>query len=115
MRQIKETLNLECRLTDQEKLDYGRENAVLQIMIDQKRLALKEIRDRYNAEISASESRILVLSRALDSGKEYRPIECRIERDWNRGRKLWFRNDTGEIAKDDIIPEDELQEHIGNE
>lgn len=109
MRQKKEVLNLECRLTDSEKLDYGRENAGLQITIEQKRSALKEIRDRYNDEISASESRILVLSRALDSGKEYRSVECRIERDWERGRKLWYRNDTGELAKDDIIPEDEIQ------
>lgn len=108
-----ETLTLDCLLTDQEKLEYGREKANLQITVKQKRASLKEFRDRITGEIASAESRSQVLCRALDSGKEFRPVKCRIKRDWKIGRKFWIREDTGKVAKVDIIPEDERQGELG--
>jgi|WetSurMetagenome_2_1015567.scaffolds.fasta_scaffold1661572_1 hypothetical protein len=35
---------------------------------------------------------------------------CKIKYDWDAGTKQWFREDNGELAKDDIISESEKQE-----
>jgi hypothetical protein len=32
---------------------------------------------------------------------------------WRDKTKVWIRQDTGEIVKTDIIPEEDLQEHLG--
>jgi len=48
----------------------------------------------------------------LTSGKEYREVECLIEYDWKEKARRWIRKDTGEEAKQDIIPEDLLQEEM---
>jgi hypothetical protein len=64
------------------------------------------------AEIEEHEARANALALKLTSGKEYRDIECVIERNWKEKTRIWRRTDTIEIVKQDIIPEFELQEEL---
>jgi hypothetical protein len=64
------------------------------------------------AEIESHEARAHEIGNKLTTGKEYRDIECRIDRNWETKTRRWIRLDTGEIAREDIIPEHELQEEM---
>lgn len=112
MRKDKESLNLECVLTDSEVLTYSRtmaeEISRKQHMENQKASYTKQM----TAEIATHEAKIAVLSEKVKNGKEWRDVECRVIYDWDNKTRAWIRNDTGEIAKTDIIPEEDLQEEM---
>lgn len=112
MRKTKENLHLECVLTDQEKLDYSKQ---LSENVSKKTRAeehLKSFQTQIRAEITACDATINMLAEKLNTGKEYRMIECKIEYDFEKKEKVWIRKDTGEIAQQDIIDEKELQEEL---
>ncbi len=107
-----EELNLECALTNPEKLDYSKDLAE---NINRKARAedsLKAYKSQAKSEIEGHEAKINLLSQKISSGMEYRMVECSIEYDWNNKTRTWVRLDTGEIAKDDIIPESMLQQKM---
>jgi len=106
----KENLTLECQLTDTEKLAYSKKLAYA----NQRLYHLEDQKKAYNSQIKSdmekSGSEISYLSQAIDSGKEYRDIECTVEYDWIANQMIWIRIDTGEVAKKEIIPKEFLQE-----
>lgn len=112
MRQKKQSLSLQCVLTDQEKLNCSQ---VQNQAIEQKantEAELKSFSTQKKAEIASSDAIISLQYQKISTGKEYRMIECEIRYDFDAKIKQWVRLDTGEIAKQDIITEDELQEEI---
>ena len=109
-RRTKETLTCECVLTDDEKLKYSKE---LSESISKKQRAddsLKSFSTQIKSEIASCEAKIDALADKLNSGREYRAIECSVKYDFDKKEKTWVRLDTGEIAKTDIITEKECQE-----
>jgi len=112
MRKRKESLNIECVLTDPERLVYAK---TLSEHISRRQRSedqLKSFQTQIKAEISSHEAQINLLSEKLNTGREYRFIECEIEYDWDKKTKRWRRVDNKEIAKEDIISERELQEEL---
>jgi len=109
-RPSKETLEIECVLTKDEKLAYSEKLA----HANQNLYSLENKKKAYNTQIKAemekSEAEVAYLSQAIGSGKEYREIECRIEYDWDDNKMFWIRIDTGEPVKDARIPDDLRQE-----
>ena len=73
---------------------------------------LKRLQHRKKAEIQESDGVIARLSEAINNGYEYRDVECRIAYDFQAKIKTWYRTDTGEVEKQDIISEGELQEEM---
>lgn len=112
MRITKEKLYLECVLTDAEKLRYGAEMAELLNKKSRAEDQLKSTSTAIKAEIAAHDAKINDLSGKISTGKERRDVECEINYDWDRKVKSWIRKDTGEVTKEDIIPERELQEEL---
>jgi hypothetical protein len=112
MRATKETMQLECLLTDKEKLAYGKELseklkniAVAEGELDHFKAGIKD-------RVTAAETRASVLARAISTGTEFRSVECDIIYDWKAKTKTWIRKDNKAEAKQDIISEFELQEEL---
>lgn len=112
MRIEKENLTLPCILTDAEKLNYGQEQAIALQRLEEAEARKQEFNSQIKADIEKHEARAHEIGHKLTSGKEYRDVECKIERNWEEKTRRWIRTDTGEIAKEDIIPERELQEDM---
>jgi hypothetical protein len=109
-RPTKQTLQCECVLTDAEKLAYAKIMSDAVGAKQTKENELKTFSTQAKAEIQNCDSQIALYSNKIQTGKEYRPIVCSITYDWDKKVKQWFRTDTGEFLKDDIISEHELQE-----
>jgi len=110
MRKTKEKLNLECVLTDQEKLAYSKQLAENLSKKQRAEDTLKSFNTQKKAEIAGLDAEINLKVDKINSGREYRDVECTIFWDWDRKVKVWTRTDTGEVAHEDIISEHELQE-----
>ena len=110
MRKEKEYLTLECILTDKEKLEYSKQLAENVSNKARAEDSLKSFQTQQKAQISNHEAQINLYSEKINTGKEYRAIECQVIYDFEKKEKSWKRKDTGEIAKTDIITEKELQE-----
>lgn len=112
MRIKEQTLSLECVLTDEEKLACSK---IQNEAINQKAQAeaeLKSFSAQKKAEIAGADAIIALHYQKLSTGKEYRPIKCEVKYDFEKKTREWIRLDTGEIAKQDIIPEEDIQEEI---
>ena len=112
MRKTKEELHLECILTDQEKLNYSKQLSESVSKKTRSEEHLKSFQTQSRAEITACDATINLLAEKLNTGKEYRGVECEIEYNFETKERVWRRKDTGEIARQDIIPEKELQEEL---
>lgn len=112
MRPDKCEVELECVLTDKEKLVYGKELAQNLNKVVELEGQLSRFKDSIKGEMTTCETKASALSRKLETGKEFRMVACRIERDWKAKTRRWIRQDTLEVAKEDIIPEHELQEEL---
>jgi hypothetical protein len=109
-RKLKEKLSLMVVLTDAEKLAYAEQSADAHNRKCASEDNIKAYSTQAKAEIAGYEAQINMLSNKISMGKELRSVECSIHYDFDTKQKTWFRNDTGEIAKTDIISEEELQE-----
>lgn len=111
-RLLTETVNCECRLEDRERLQYGKQLAAEMSKLHRLQERLASFRSQINAQIKQANAQINVLSEKLNSGVEYRDIECDVTYNWETKEKMWWRRDTRELARQDIIPEAELQEEL---
>jgi hypothetical protein len=110
MRQTKETLNVKCILTEDEKLAYGAELSAANSKRHRLEDELKSFKKQKDSEISHCETVENMNAERVNNGYEYRNVTCDICYDFKNKVKTWIRSDTGEIAKEDIISESELQE-----
>jgi hypothetical protein len=112
MRIKEQMLSLECVLTDDEKLACSK---LQNEAINQKSQAENELKSfsaQKKAEIAGADAIIALYYQKLSTGKEYRPIKCKVNYDFEKKIREWVRLDTGEICKQDIIPEEDIQEEI---
>ena len=112
MRITKEKINLECKLTDAEKLAYFKESSEAVRSRDRAEDELATMQKQKKADIAKYDEKINRLAGYMNSGFEYRFIDCVIEYDFKAKERRWIRQDTKEIAKTDIIPEADLQEEM---
>lgn len=104
-------LYLECILSDQEKLVYSKdlgENITLKSRSEE---ALKSFQTQKKAEISGHEAKINLLADKINTGREYREVECDLKFDWEEKTKSWVRKDTGEVAKVEEMTDDEIDKY----
>jgi len=110
MRQKKDTLTLKCILTDGERLIYGAEQSAANSRRHRLEDELKSFKKQKDSEIAQCETVENLNAERVNNGYEFRPVACEIQYDFDRKIKIWIRIDTGEIAKEDVISEEELQE-----
>jgi hypothetical protein len=111
-RKTKETLQCQCILTDAEKLEYGIHLAECASGAARKTAALASYNKQVKAEIGLLEDEMAILSEKLNTGKEFRGIECRVVYNWETQERFWIRTDTEAVEKQDVIPEQDLQEQL---
>ena len=112
MRLKKQSLSLQCVLTDAEKLTCSQ---IQNQAWEQKTNAeadLKSFSTQKKAEIANADAIISLQYQKISTGKECRIVECEVKYDFQEKTRTWVRLDTGEIAKQDIIPEEDIQEEI---
>jgi hypothetical protein len=112
MRKTKEKLELECVLTDPEMLAYSKK---LSEHLNNKNRIEYEVKAAVangKAKIAEHDDAINEMADKLRTGKERRPVGCKIVYDWDKKTREWIRSDTGEVAHSDTIQEEDLQEHF---
>lgn len=103
-------LLLECKLTDAELKAAGKELADALNKKAQVENQLETFKAQKKAEMSAMDAGIARNTVLVNSEKEFRSIECRVEFDFGRkGVKSFFRLDTGELVKTEPITNEERQ------
>jgi hypothetical protein len=112
MRETKANLYLECVLTEDELKNYSKQMADSFSKRQRAEDSLKSMQTQMKAEIQGHEAKMNLCAEKVNSGKEYRDVECEIVYNWDKKEKEYVRKDTGEIAKTEIIDEKDLQEHL---
>jgi hypothetical protein len=108
----KETITLECILTDDEKLKYSKTIAESVSKKARAEDALKSFQTQQKAEIAGFDASINSIAEKLSTGREYRPVECRLVLNFKTKTKNWVRTDTGEIGRTVPLDESDYQEPI---
>ena len=99
-------------LTEQEVLQYGRDCARAQADRDRIISEAKSVAKDYAAQVSEQDAIIAKLSPRINSGKETRDIMCYQVSNWNMGRVMVSRSDTGEVIEDRPMREEEKQREM---
>lgn len=105
-------VSLACKLTDAQKLQYSKGLAAA---IAQRRSAednMKSHQTQLKAEIAGQEAQINLLSEKINSGHEYREVDCVFDYNWKAKVKSLVRLDTGETVREAPIDDAELQQHL---
>lgn len=96
-------MQLECILTNEEKLKYSKARAEDN---------LKSYQPQTKAQIASFEATINLLADKLNSGTEYRDVVCDIIVDYKAKTKSFIRKDTGQTARLDELSEKDLQQEL---
>lgn len=107
-----EFINVEIELTDEDRLKYSKELAEF---INKKQLAEKQLKSfssQKKAEIALAEEHISLYSEKINTGREYRDIECTVEYDWSKRVKKYISVSSEECMREDIISQADLQQHL---
>ena len=98
--------------TDEEKLKYSKDLGEHLSEKRQQEDSLRSYQTQAKAEIASHDAQINLLADKINTGREYRDVECRIEYNWDKKTREWYRLDTGVMCREDIILEEDLQEHM---
>ncbi|MBS1793624.1 MAG: hypothetical protein JSS81_07215 [Acidobacteria bacterium] len=92
-------------------------DSLLEVMtvIDTKKTALADIKKDYKKALDKLQEEQDELADQIRSRVEYRPIECLIEYDLNRGEKIYYRPDTQEQIDRVSMSKDELRIALANQ
>lgn len=100
------------RLTKDEKLVRADEMIENRNAADHELLRFSEIKNEHKKELSRIEKSIMRLHHALESGWEWRDMECYEKPDFRRGLIEIVRFDTGETVATRDLSEKERQESL---
>jgi hypothetical protein len=106
------TKPLSVPLTDEDILKYGRDCARAQSDKDRIISEAKSVAKDYAAQVSEQDAIIAKLSPRINSGKETRDVVCYQVSNWNTGRVIVSRSDTGEVIEDRPMREEEKQREM---
>ena len=112
MRHETETRLLECILTDQEKLSYGKQLVESVVAKSHAEDELKSFQTQQKAVIAQHDAKIALFSDKINTGREYRGIVCNVEFDFQAGVARSVRPDTSEVVNERKITDEERQEHM---
>lgn len=112
MRRTKELMELDCELSDQQKLATAKElGQIFNRMtgLQRQKAALdKEMKEKIND----LEGQVAGMCETLHNGTERRKVNCKIKYDFKRKKKTWFRDDTKKIVKTLPLSDDDIQEDL---
>lgn len=102
---------LQCKLTEKELLEVGKQLGEANEDLVQIENEKSEVVASFNAKSTAAEAKISDLSRKVRNGYEYRQVPCLVEFDTPKvGMKQTVRTDTNEVVeKPTEMTDDEKQ------
>ncbi len=100
---------LECRLTDAELLDLGKQLARANTNLEEQEEKKKEVTKQLAADVESARNAAISLSRRLNSGTEYRRVRCQIVRDLETCTVRAIRLDTHEVVSERTMTDEERQ------
>lgn len=102
--------SLKCVLTRDELLEYGGKLADAQQKIAELESALASYKAQNKSESEMAKAAVENLSDKIRSKYEFRDIKCVIERNYDTGRFIVIRMDTGETVEERPLNSDELEQ-----
>ena len=107
------TQQLRCQLTDEEKIQAGKELAEATNELTELENDKAQIVSDFKAKTTSAEARVAVLGNKIRSGYEFRAVECSVTMDTPEpGLKQTVRLDTKEIVTTAAMSEDEKQRKL---
>jgi hypothetical protein len=103
------TLTVEVRLTDAELKSYSKELADAIEKRSAEEAQLETFKAQRKAEIARYDAIIGKNTSLVSSEKEFRSVRCRVEWDFDKGTKVFYRKDTGESVREMKITDEERQ------
>jgi hypothetical protein len=107
----KQSINIQVNLTDAEKLKYSKEMSEAVSAKARAEDNLKSFSTQTKAEIASFDATINKIAEKLNTGKEYRLIECEVKTDFKTKTKKFIDKD-GEVVREDILTDSELQQEL---
>jgi len=104
---------IETPMEDEERIEVGVELTDLLTIIEELETERKAKNASYNDNIKVKQGNAHKLSNKFRAAVHTAERECPIEYQWDNGTKLVKHPDTGETLLEDVISEDERQEHLG--
>jgi len=111
-RKYLDKVQAKCKLTQEEILKYGREAAQAESELNNLEAKKKSYVSQIGSDILSAKARLNSASIKVREEYEFREVECDINWDWDKKVKTWVRRDTGEVHREEIITESELQEEL---
>jgi hypothetical protein len=111
-RQNYETLTCKVIITDEERLRFSSEQAAANQKRHRLEDELKKFKKQMDYQIVECEAIENINADRISNGYEFRPVKCRINYNFDTRMKSWVREDTGEIEKEEIMTEKEIQEEL---
>jgi hypothetical protein len=105
--------HLKCILTELELKQTGENMAQAHLDLVSEEDGLKSVQAQFKARIAGHEATIGICANKIQSGCEYRPVDCHEEE--GDTEILTVRDDTGEIIKRRPMTKDECQGNLFNE
>jgi hypothetical protein len=111
-RPTKELRKLSCILTDAECVKCSQQLTDEMDAIDREESDLAEYKKGYGFRIEQITGRMNELRTKIGTGREFRDVECSIEWDFTKKKKIVTRKDTKEVVSTTPISEEECQEEL---
>jgi len=101
--------HLDCKLTDDETLRYGRELASLNQQLATAEARKKSVVKQLDSDIAALEARRDSVVEKVNRGAEYRDVKVTTFRDYEQRGYYEIRHDTSEVINERPLRDDERQ------
>lgn len=101
--------NLKCILTEEELREVGRRMARSVQEKKEAEDALKNVKKQYEQVITGADAQINLCASKIQSGYEFREVECEVLRNYESGIIFVVRCDTGEQESSRPMTKEERQ------
>lgn len=103
------TKRLPCTLTEKERLQFADEMANAAQEVESIELTRKSQMDQINSELKQAKARAQLLTGIVASKTEYRDVAVEVKLDYDKGKVIKTRTDTGELISERFMTDEEKQ------
>ena len=100
---------LDCTLTDEEILRYGKELADTIQSVEEEQARQEGVKQEMKGRLLILQGKVTELSGKVNRGREMRPVKVQTVRDYGKSLFEKIRTDTGEVLVSRTLREDERQ------
>lgn len=109
------TKRLGCLLSDEERLEFADQLAEANERVESAKSAKKSMMKQMQSEIDVAEAHRDNVNNIVSSKTEYRDVDVRVIWNYDKGRIIQIRTDTGEQIVDRPMTQKEKQQNLLND